>query len=336
MAYPEEYRVEHIGDHVVRIPLPLPLADLPLVNTYAVIGAGEVTLIDPGWLSGPSESALLEALGGLGLGVGDVRQIVVTHSHWDHYTRAVDWQRRFGVPLLLGRGERHSIDAFDYANGGYPRQVTLLRLSGAAAIAAAVDALELLDHERDMPFSAPDTWLDGDEDIDCGGGLHLRALATPGHTRGHIVYDEPASGLLFTGDHLLPRITPSLAFEQAPEASPLTSYLKSLRRFAEGPDRRMLPAHGLAGASARDRAAELLDHHDKRLKLIHDHVAEGASTAYDIAQRMRWTRREHTLEQLGTVHAMTAVLEVRSHLVHLTGEGRLVASGDGVERYALA
>jgi glyoxylase-like metal-dependent hydrolase (beta-lactamase superfamily II) len=161
------------------------------------------------------------------------------------------------------------------------------------------------------------------------------AHATPGHTRGHIVYEDTVDGLLFTGDHLLPRITPSVAFEHAPEELPLTSYLASLRMFADGPARRMLPAHGPAGASAKDRARELLDHHDRRLKVVYDHVVTGARTAFDIATLMRWTRHNKTLSQLGTVHAMTAVLEVRAHLEHLAHGGALTRTSAATELYAV-
>ena len=334
MAFPQEYEIERIGEHVARIPLPLPLKDLPLVNTYVILGTDGVTLVDPGWKSEPSERALLDGLASLSVGTADVRQIVVTHAHWDHYTRAVDWQQRYGIPLLLGRGERHSIEAFDLTRGAYPRQAALLRTAGADEIAAALDALELEDHERDMPFGAPDRWLSGGDQVECSG-LTLLAHTTPGHTRGHIVYEDTAEGLLFTGDHLLPRITPSLAFEQAPERSPLTSYLASLRTFADGPDYRMLPAHGLAGDSARNRAQELLDHHDRRLKVVYEHVITGARTAFDIAARMRWTRHDKTLGQLGPVHAMTAVLEVRSHLEHLVQEGVLTRTGTATELYSV-
>ena len=49
---------------------------------------------------------------------------------------------------------------------------------------------------------------------------------------------------------------------------------------------------------------------------------------------MRWTRHNKNLSQLGTVHAMTAVLEVRAHLEHLTHGGVLTRTGAVTERYA--
>ena len=41
----------------------------------------------------------------------------------------------------------------------------------------------------------------------------LRVVPTPGHTQGHVVFTDSASGLLFAGDHVLPHITPSIGFE---------------------------------------------------------------------------------------------------------------------------
>lgn len=325
--------MEQIDDRIWRIPLPLPLDDLREINCYALVGGSHVTLIDPGWREADSEKVLLHALAELGGTPADVDKILVTHAHWDHYTRALDWQQRYGISVYLGLEEHHTIDAFDLADGAHPEQVALLRRTGAHELAETVNELELADHERDQPFGPPDTWVTEGQVLDCGP-YSIRALSTPGHTRGHVVYEVLETPLLFTGDHLLPRITPSLAFERAPEDSPLTSYLSSLERFAEGPERRMLPAHGAASASATLRARELLDHHARRLDEIRGHLDDNGTTAYEVAQRMRWTRHDRTLGQLNPVHAMTAVLEVRTHLEHLVRQGDVAKRDDHDERYA--
>ena len=69
-------------------------------------------------------------------------------------------------------------------------------------------------------------------------------VATPGHTRGHVVFVDAAAELLFAGDHVLPHITPSIGFEAVPGPLPLGDYMDSLRLVRELPDRRLLPAHG--------------------------------------------------------------------------------------------
>jgi glyoxylase-like metal-dependent hydrolase (beta-lactamase superfamily II) len=322
--------VERITEHVARIPLPLPLPDLKEVNAYAIDGDG-VTLVDPGWASPESEEALTAALRKLGYQPADVRRILVTHAHWDHYTQAVKWQRQYGATLFLGREERHTIKAFDRIHGVYPNQVVLLRRAGATALAEDLERLELEPYERDMPVGDPDVWLHGGEEIDCGG-VTIVAHATPGHTRGHMVFEDLADGLLFTGDHVLPRITPSVGFERAPDPLPLRSYLDSLQFCMTRSEAPMLPAHGAVTDEVGSRVEELLAHHEHRLNEIFELVAAGAETAYDVARQMRWTRREKHVGELGAVHGMAAVLEVMAHLELLVAQASIGFDDSGPAR----
>lgn len=149
----------------------------------------------------------------------------------------------------------------------------------------------------------------------------MRALATPGHTRGHTCVEVLGEGLILTGDHVLPRVTPSIAYERVPDEHSLTSYLGSLRLVVDTGQALMLPAHGAHGTSAPARAVELLAHHDDRLRRILELVASGRPTACDVAREMQWTRQEKQLADLDVVHLMTAVLEVAAHLTVLEGDG---------------
>lgn len=314
--------VDDLPPHVVKIPLPLPLKDLRVVNVYAILGDDGVTLVDSGWADEPSEMILVETLHRLGLTPRDVKRVVVTHHHWDHYSRAISWQRRYGTTVMTGRGERHSIEAFDEQTGAYPVQAELLLKAGATDLAQTIASFPLEPFERNVPLGPPDVWLDDGDHIDCGG-VDLVARATPGHTRGHVVYEDRRAGLTFTGDHILPRITPSIALERAPEALPLRSYLASLQLFLDLPNASLLPAHGDVTPSVKTRAEELLDHHRDRLDRACELVAAGNSTAYQVAQQMLWTRHKRTVDELGPVHGMTAILEMLAHLELLVTRGVL-------------
>ena len=85
----------------------------------------------------------------------------------------------------------------------------------------------------------------------------------------------------------------------------------------------MLPAHGAVSDDVGSRVEELLVHHEQRLKEVLGLIAAGAETAYDVARQMPWTRRERSIHELGTVHGMTAVLEVLAHLELLVTQGLL-------------
>jgi glyoxylase-like metal-dependent hydrolase (beta-lactamase superfamily II) len=190
-------------------------------------------------------------------------------------------------------------------------------------------------HEPDL-WEMPDAWLTDGQDVRLAE-RHLQVIATPGHTRGHVVFRDEQAFLLFAGDHVLPHITPSVGFEVAPAELALRDYLKSLTLVRALPDTRLLPAHGPVTESAHARIDELLEHHDTRLALILDTIAHGASTAYESAGRITWTRRQRRLDELTGFNMMLAIMETDLHLHLLVVQGRLtVQRVDGVDHYTTA
>ena len=106
-------------------------------------------------------------------------------------------------------------------------------------------------------WEVPDVWLDDGADVALAGRT-LRAIHTPGHTWGHLVFADEAGGLLFAGDHVLPTITPSIGLEAAPPPSPLADFLTSLQLLTTRPDTALLPAHGGVGMRVHERVDALL------------------------------------------------------------------------------
>lgn len=290
-----------------------------------MLGDDGITVVDPGWAWTDGEQPLVRALASFGAGPPDVRRILATHQHWDHYSLACRWRREHGTHLALGREERHSIEDYTVDAPPFLHQAELLRACGAPDLAREMDARIRPPHERGVDFGSPDHWIRDGERFDLGG-VDLTAVHTPGHTRGHVTFVDEVAGVALTGDHILPRITPSIAFENVADPLALVRYLESLRLFVERPDLGMLPAHGLPQPSTAARAAELIAHHDERLAVIESHVAGGLTTAHQVAAAMPWTRHARQLDQLGALHAMTAILEVASHLQYLDHVGRTTST----------
>ncbi|MFJ9778811.1 MBL fold metallo-hydrolase [Amycolatopsis sp. NPDC101161] len=324
-----------VAEGVYRIPLPLPNDALRAINVYALTDGTDLVLIDSGWALAESRKLLAEALATLGAELGDVREFLITHIHRDHYTQAVALRREFGTKVSLGVGERPSLRLV--ADPGLdPLQAQLdgVRLGGGAELLAGLSE-ELSDEEPEI-WEPPDEWLTpGRRSV--LPGRELEVVATPGHTDGHVVFVDGKANLLFSGDHVLPHITPSIGFQAAATELPLKDYLGSLRVVREMPDRRLLPAHGPVTESVHARVDELLTHHRERLDSILALVAAGATTAFETALRMGWTRRARKLPDLDPFNRMLAVLETGAHLDVLTAQGKLTATEiDGVRYYRCA
>ncbi|GAA0503249.1 MBL fold metallo-hydrolase [Saccharopolyspora subtropica] len=310
-----------VAPGVHRIPLPLPNDGLRAVNVYAIADGDALTLVDGGWALAESRDQLTSALRQIGAGLGDIRRFLVTHAHRDHYTQAIALRRELGAKVLLGEEERHTIRALmDPGHRSLGPQLEMLAECGAKPVRDAV--LAARDDGPPHFWEEPDEWIGRTTDVGLAD-RPLRAMATPGHTRGHLVFLDDAHGLMFAGDHVLPHITPSIGFEQVPSAAPLRDYLESLRLVRTLPDMRLLPAHGPVTDSVHQRVDELLDHHDTRLHATAAVIAAGASTAYEAARALTWTRRERTLDELDPFNQMLAVLETAAHLDVLELQGRL-------------
>jgi len=333
--------VEDLGGGVYRIPLPLPLEGLKAVNVYAIADPGGVDLIDAGIALGPARERLTAGLRQIGYELGDVRNFFVTHIHIDHYSLAIELRRAFHSVISLGEDERANLIATrELMNGrGSTERFfgfdSLARL-GAAELTAGLDAAD-----RRPPavieWEDPDRWVPDGADLDLRTRT-LRAVHTPGHTRGHLVFHDAAAQIMFAGDHVLPQITPSIGFEAAGNRMALRDYLSSLGKTLALPDARLLPAHGPVTVSTHARVNELLAHHDLRLAETLSAVQAGHATPYEAAKAIRWTRRERVFSELDLFSQILAVNETAAHLEVLAVRGQLTreTSAEGADVYQVA
>jgi glyoxylase-like metal-dependent hydrolase (beta-lactamase superfamily II) len=324
-----------VAPGVYRIPLPLPNDGLRAVNVYAITNGTELVMIDSGWALDEAREQLQAALKGIGAELGDVTQFLVTHVHRDHYTQAVALRRDFGTRIALGEYERTSLE-ITMNPGGSPVNTQMKLLGEAGATKVIEELKKFFGDARNTEagiWEMPDEWLtEGRRTVLSDRALDV--VHTPGHTAGHVVFDDGAAGLMFTGDHVLPHITPSIGFQPGATELPLREFLDSLRVVRGMPDRRMLPAHGTVSPSVHARVDELLAHHEERLARTAATLSEGASTAYEAAQKLGWTRRQRKLGELDPFNQMLAVTETKAHLDLLAYQGKLrMSEVDGVRHY---
>ena len=163
-----------------------------------------VTLVDSGPLTREAWDVLGAGLRGFGLEISDVKRVLLTHGHQDHFGLAEKVADASGATLYGGRLDRRNfrqernprllLDEMSRAGFGL-----LSRLAVVASVAG-------VDHFA-KPLEAWDE-LSGGETL-AGDGWSVVVRSTPGHTPGSLTFEIPEAGVLFTGDTVLKEITPN-------------------------------------------------------------------------------------------------------------------------------
>ena len=325
-----------IAEGIHRIPLRLPQDGLRAVNVYVLETDAGLGLIDGGWHRPGTYHELSAGLALLGRSPAEIHDVFVTHIHRDHYTFAIELRRRHGCRVHLGADEADGLRAVHELNTNVPASsLRELRRADAGDIAKRAYVATVAEPFDHNDWEQPDQWLrPGALPID---GHDLHALATPGHTKGHFVFHDRSRRLIFTGDHVLPTITPSIGFELGTWDLPLDNFLRSLALLADDDDQAMLPAHGPTGGIVGERARDLLAHHDRRFAQIVTAVGDwGRLTGLSVARATTWTRRDRAFATLDNFNQMVATCETMAHLDVLVERNVLaVKDRDGVDIFSM-
>ncbi|MFI2199762.1 MBL fold metallo-hydrolase [Streptomyces sp. NPDC020192] len=317
------------GVRSVRVPIP----DNPLGHTlvYVVETDRGPVLVDAGWDDPGSWDALTAGLGECGTAVAEVYGVVVTHHHPDHHGLSARVREASGAWVAL-----HAADAAIVRRTRETRPERWFTYMAAKLTAAGAPEDHVAPLRSPRPRSLPglspalpDREILPGELLDLPG-RRLRAIWTPGHTPGHVCLhleehhpaQLPGSGRLFSGDHLLPEITPHIGLYEDPDddvvTDPLGDYLDSLERIGRLAPAEVLPAHQYAFTDGPGRVRELLVHHEERLAGLLALLAEPL-TPWQLAERMEWNR---PWADIPYGSRNIAVSEAEAHLRRLVKLGR--------------
>lgn len=323
------------GVHSIRVPIP----DNPLGFTLIYLldtDAGPV-LVDTGWDDPASWTALTEGLTACGTTVTDLTGVLITHHHPDHHGLSAKVREASGAWIAM-----HEADAAVVRRTRenpparwYAYMAAKLLAAGAPEehVAPLVTAAET-GRPRRLPgldAALPDRTVTPGDLLDLPG-RRLRAIWTPGHTPGHLcLHLEEAhpsglagNGRLFSGDHVLPGISPHIGLYEDPSVEegstdPLGDYLDSLERVGRLAPAEILPAHQHPFTDAPARVRELLDHHEARLTGLRG-LLSAPLTPWQLAERMEWNR---PWADIPYGSRTIAVSEAEAHLRRLVKLGRV-------------
>lgn len=330
---PATNAIDELAPGVLRSQLPVQLPGLGHVNCYMLQDRNGVALVDPGLPGDDAWQALLDRLRRADYKVSDVHTVIVTHSHYDHYGGAERLREEAGARIvghrdLLNRMAPPDIDddaEFIDVDGEVKQgrgETGFGRVTPWGTWSEPPE--EVIAHWQRLGIDAggfpqapkPDLALIEAQQIELAGRPWV-AVHTPGHTADHLCLYDAEHGIMLTGDHVLPTITPHISGFADGDA-PLTSFMDSLQRMHDFDDVQLaLPAHGDPFTDLVGRADHICTHHLERLDDFRN-AAQELETG-SVNQFMRHAFRERSWGGM-------AESETYAHLDHLRDHGELEAS----------
>lgn len=304
------------GIYIHQLQLPIPDSQLGYVNAYLVDGDNGALLIDTGWNTEEAFESLKRQLANLHVNLKEIRQIVVTHAHPDHYGLAGRLKHLSHAQVYLHEQERELIKSRYIDMDGLLQQIeNWLQVNGTPPDELTELQTASLPMRRFVTPVLPDVTLYGDETITTGY-FSFKVLWTPGHAPGHICLYEPTRKILFSGDHILPTITPHIGLHPQSSNNPLGDYLNSLNELKQLDIELVLPGHEHPFYAFKPRIEEIIQHHKQRNSEILSTLNTASKTAYQISTGITWMHDVNGVgwDKLGPWDKRMAVLETLSHL----------------------
>lgn len=316
--------IKEVFPNMFQINVPLPNNPLGHLNTYLIKSSEKTLLIDTGLNFPQVFEALSHGLSEAGVKPRTLTDVLITHFHIDHV----------GVlPLLKENSERLNIWIHEAEKQlsqlivkDYTRYLDSMKnfMKSSGAPASFADNLQKF-HPAFFTPKAYEEIAETAHPLSDGQEIsvdyyHFQVLWTPGHSPGHICLYEPRLKVLFSGDHVLPTITPHVSQFMA-NTNPLEDYLKSLEQVEKLDAEIVLPAHEKAFTNLSERVKHLKNHHKQRLEEILNYLKNGKLTPYNLASKVHWNVNYKSWDYFPPFQKYLALGETLSHLTFLEKKG---------------
>ncbi len=294
---------------------------------YFVRDGSDNLLIDTGWPSNEGFLELQSSLSEIDISLKEIRTMVISHLHPDHFGLAE--QIKDIAPtskLVMHRADASLIlDNYDEYKGFVNELHEWLSKHGTPdeELEAMLDASTEMLHFFRPP--KPTTIVTGGERIKVGSKWNFEVIPTPGHTIGTICLYETRSKAFFSGDHVLPTITPNVSLGPFYQGDPLGDYLESLNLVSKLDTRVVLPSHEFVFSNLERRVDEIKAHHNERLEdaisVLKKVGQNQLMSGYEIASKLKWY--SGTWQMLGPWERRAALMESLAHLEYLKRNQRV-------------
>src|SRR5580700_10843201 len=160
--------VEQVRPGLWSIPVPIPNNPLRYVLVYAFeLGGGGVALVDAGWNTDEAWTALQDGLAVAGGSMTDVRAVMVTHIHPDHYGLAGRVRESSGAWVGLHPADATLLDArYVDTDNLVERMRELLAISGVPENKLPDLAFASMEVKSHLNVAQPDILIEDEQALD--------------------------------------------------------------------------------------------------------------------------------------------------------------------------
>ena len=316
-------RADRVLPGIWRVRLPLPWPGVPHVNAWALQAGDGIVLVDTGYHEEGAFAELERTLATVGRRLEDVRLVVCTHAHSDHYGLAAPIVERAGCELWMHPNHEHMTRAIADPERALERRVEVARQSGVPLEPLRRWAEERRDSNPGIAAAIePHRELVPGVEVETDHGA-WSVHYTPGHAPSHVVLFEPRQRLLLSGDHLLGRVSPYFDYGWTPD--PVAEFLDSLDTVDALGARLCLPGHGRPFGDVAAHVEANRKEMAATLDRIEGVLADRERTAYE-AVSLAFPEFEPSM----MTWALTIMLCFLTHLER-TGRVERVRTPDGEE-----
>lgn len=330
MNFEFKSEIKHIDD-IIQIKIDVPF-DVKYVYTYLLKLKNNYLLFDAGLNMGDWSKKFFSCLEKVDISSKEISHCLVSHNHLDHIGMIKKLKRKNKDLRVMMHDITNETMRWETDRDNFEELKQITKSLSKEVISYGFNEEQgerLINYFLKWPqmksYHPPDIVLNDNDEFKIGE-KYFKVIWTPGHALGHICLFEKKRGYLFSGDHILSRITPHIGifiinpmikekYKEFDFHNILDLYLKSLIRIKKLNPKIIFPAHQEIINNPEKRIKEIFAHHDQRLEEIIGLIKEKPMSPFDIAKRH--------FGELDDMNSFLALSEVLAHLFYLENQEKV-------------